>query len=125
MRRVLLLLLPLLLLALPSSAEEAAPPPASPAATVENGEVEIEEWRQRLLEGHERLESARARALEAKYAHRDGRQRRRRGAEKAQLTVALEAAEKELAAAEAEFPVLLEQARRAGVPPGVLREFED
>jgi hypothetical protein len=37
----------------------------------------------------------------------------------------VDAAEQELAEAKAELPALLEEARRAGVPPGVLREFED
>lgn len=125
MRWTLLLLL-LLLPPLPSPAQEPPPPPASsPAATAESGEMEVEEWRQTLLEAHERLKIARVRAAEARHAHRDGRQRRRRGAEKAELTAALEAAEQEFVEAEAEFPAVLEKARRAGVPPGVLREFED
>jgi hypothetical protein len=90
-----------------------------------SGEVELEEWRQTLLEAHQRLKSARERAAAAKHAQRDGRQRRRRGAEKAELMAALEGAEQELAEAEAELPALLEKARQAGIPPGVLREFED
>jgi hypothetical protein len=119
------ILLLLLLLPLPSAAQETPPPAAPPAESTGSGEEEVDEWRERLLEAQARLESARERAAAAQRAYRDGRQRKRpRGEKKAELLAELEGAEQELAEAEAELPVLIDKARRAGVPPGVLREFE-
>jgi hypothetical protein len=71
------------------------------------------------------VEDAREQVAVAQRAYRDARKRRRRGAERAELLAELENAEQALAEAEAALPTLLEEARRAGVPPGVLREFED
>jgi hypothetical protein len=120
-----LILLLLLLFPLPSAAQE-SPPPAAPSAESAGSAKEVGEWRERLLEAQQRLESARERAAATQHAYRDWRQRKRpRGEKKEELLAKLEGAEQELAEAEAELPVLLDEARRAGVPPGVLREFED
>lgn len=48
-----------------------------------------------------------------------------RGAEKERLMAALERAEADLAEAEEQYPELLEQARQAGVPQGLLQDYED
>ena len=121
--RILLLLL---LFPLPLAAQETPPPAAPSAEYTGSAEADVGEWRERLLEAQERLESARERAAAAQHAYRDQRQRKRlRGEKKAKLLAELKGAEQQLAEAEAELPVLLDEARRAGVPPGVLREFED
>ena len=48
-----------------------------------------------------------------------------RGEEKARLLAANERAKKDLAEAEAQLPELVEQARQAGVPQGLLQDYED
>jgi chromosome segregation ATPase len=121
----LLPILLLLALAVPALAEEMA----SPAAAAEAGQIgtgEHDAWRERLFEARQRLENARVRFAEAQQAYQDARQRRYpRGDAKAELLAELERAEQELDRAETELPSLLEEAHRAGVPPGVLREFEN
>jgi hypothetical protein len=77
----------------------------------------------------ERLEQARTRRLAAferlgaaEAALRSQRQRRHpRGLEKARLLADLERARDALIEAELALPELIEEARRAGVPPGQLR----
>jgi len=123
--RVALILLSLLLLPLASLAQERPPAAAAPASSAGIGAEEVEEWRRTLLEAQERVDEAQADVAEAQLAFRKARQRNRRGGERGDLLAAQQAAEQELADAEAELPVLLDDARRAGVPPGVLREFED
>ena len=123
--RAALILLSLLLLPPPSLAQQMPPAAAAPANPAGIGAEEIEEWRQTLLEARERVDEAIGQVATAEMAYRDARKRKRRGGERADLLAALEAAQAELAEAEAELPALLEEARRAGVPPGVLREFED
>ena len=123
--RLTLILLSLLLLPLPSPAQESPPAAASPAQPAARAAEEIDEWRQTLLEARERVDEAQVQVTVAQQAFRNARHRDRRGGERAELRAAVGAAEQELAEAEAALPELLEQARRAGVPPGVLREFED
>jgi predicted nucleic acid-binding Zn-ribbon protein len=123
--RMALILLVLLALPLPSPAEETPPQAASPVNPAEITADEIEGWRQTLAQARERVEEAQEEVAAVQQAYRDARKRKRRGTERAELLAAREAAERELAEAEEEFPGLLEQARRAGVPPGVLGEFED
>ena len=123
--RLALILLTLMVLPLLSLTQEAQSQPAAPASSTGLGAEEIAEWRQTLLEARERVDGAREEVAAAQQAYRDARKRNRRGAERADLLAAQSAAEQELAKAEAELPALLEDARRAGVPPGVLREFED
>ncbi|MEB2343108.1 MAG: hypothetical protein OZ948_00015 [Deltaproteobacteria bacterium] len=48
-----------------------------------------------------------------------------RGAEKERLLAALARAQADLAEAEQQHPELLEQARQAGVPQGLLQDYED
>lgn len=48
-----------------------------------------------------------------------------RGAEKERLLAALERAQADLAEAQQQHPELLEQARQAGVPQGLLQDYED
>jgi len=48
-----------------------------------------------------------------------------RGEEREKLLAAYERARTQLEEAEAAHPALLEQARQAGVPPGVLQDFEE
>jgi len=120
-----LALLALLLLPLAAPAQESTPTATPTAEPTESAVDEIDRWHETLREARDRLERARARAESARYSYRDGQQRDRRGPEKAALLAELEAAERELADAQAALPVLLEEARRAGVPPGVLREFEN
>lgn len=120
--RLFLLLLSLLLVPLAFPAQQIPPAAASPA---ELGAEEVDAWRDKLVGARERVDGAREQVATAEVAYREARKRRRRGGERADLLAALTAAEQELAEAEARLPALLEQARRAGVPPGVLREFED
>jgi len=83
-------------------------------------------WDRRLDRAHKRIEIARERAetAEAEYsrARHDGHPRGT-----ALLAIEREHAQasKELAAAEAALPRLVEQARRAGVAPGILRAYWD
>jgi hypothetical protein len=123
--RLALVLLVLLAFPLPSSAEEAPPEAASAVNPAEITAEEIEGWREMLAQARERVEKAQEEVAAAQQAHRDARKRKRRGAERGELLAAREAAERELALAEDALPDLVEQARRAGVPPGVLQEFED
>jgi hypothetical protein len=62
------------------------------------------------------LEAARSRAITRNYP---------RGEARARILSDLDKAQKELDSAQQAFPDLLEQARRAGVPAGVLQSYED
>ena len=123
--RLALLLLALLLFPLPSSSQETPPAATAPASSVGISTEKIEEWRETLVAAQQRVNEATEGVAAAQHAYRDARKRRRRGAERADLLAAQGAAEQELAEAEAALPALLEEARREGVPPGVLRQFED
>jgi hypothetical protein len=63
-------------------------------------------------------------ALQAEVAEAIAR-RRPRGEEKERLLAAHLRAQKDLGEAEAQFPDLVEQARQAGVPQGLLQDYED
>jgi small-conductance mechanosensitive channel len=109
-----------LLLAGPALAD---PPVHAPAALQEEAQNEL--WATRLSEAHARRDTARQRELEAVQALGSARHRRHpRGETLARLEGDLARARRERAQAEAELPELLEQARRDGVWPGVLRRFE-
>jgi malate synthase len=85
----------------------------------------IAAWRERLEDGRARLAEARQRADAAHDAYADWRQRKvPRGVRKEKLVREVTEAEAELAEAQKAWQVLFEEARRAGVPPGVLRDFE-
>jgi hypothetical protein len=123
MMRLILILFAFLLIPLPSPAQQTPTASASPVEATTA--AEIDQWRDTLGEASARVDAAREQVATAESAYRDARKRRRRGAQRADLLAALEAAQTELAEAEAALPALLEEARRAGVPAGVLREFED
>ncbi len=101
--------------------------PALPAlADPEQMEIDQQMWVQRLEDARERLKRARTAVEEGDAAYAKGRHRTRlRGEPREEIVAEREAAALELAAAEEAWPKLLEEARRAGLPPGVLRPFED
>ena len=83
-------------------------------------------WRERLANERAVIEAAKERVANAEQALGDARQRRRpRGDLLGKLYTELEDARAELASHEKAWPDLLEEARQAGAPPAVLREFED
>jgi chromosome segregation ATPase len=82
-------------------------------------------WRERLGEAHAAREDARHRVETAHDAYADWRQRKYpRGVRKEKLVQEVADAELALAEAQAAWEALQEDARRAGVPPGVLRDYE-
>jgi chromosome segregation ATPase len=82
-------------------------------------------WEERLAEAQARITKARAQLETRERAVTRARHRKYpRGAALDDLAAAAEGARAELAAAQAELPELLEQARSAGVEPGLLRRFE-
>jgi malate synthase len=85
----------------------------------------IAAWRAKLDEAHAALQDARRRFEAAHDAYADWRQRKYpRGVRKEKLVQEVADAEIALAEAEAAWQALQEDARRAGVPPGVLRDYE-
>lgn len=105
----------------------AVPAAADPAkAELEMSEVELQHWRDTIQTARQRVVEARTEVAQAEYAYQDWAQRRRpRGAKKADIVARLDAANRELSEAEAALPGVVEEARRAGLPPGELRELED
>lgn len=102
----------------------AAPASAQPA-NLGPEEQELARWREKVQEARDRVREARAELQAAEYAYQDWRQRKYpRGAERADVIGRLDAAKKELAAAEAALPEVVEEARRAGLPPGEFRELD-
>ncbi len=107
--------------ALPLGAPVSADSPASVSAN--DGHAY---WRELYRDTLERRAAAHQRLETARTVYRDGRQRKRlRGERKRAALAELEVAQAELDAAELELEALPERARRAGVPPGWLRNFED
>lgn len=101
-----------------------APLGAQEVANLDDVNV-IAAWRDRLEDGRARLAEARQRSEAAHAAYADWRQRKvPRGVPKEKLVRDVAEAEAELAEAQGAWQVLFEEARRAGVPPGVLRDFE-
>jgi hypothetical protein len=99
----------------PAKASESAPLP----------EVTVEAWVDRIEAAAADLEKTRARLRADEGALTRARHRRYpRGEALAELEASVEAGRAALEKAEAELPELLEQARRAGVPPGRLRHLE-
>jgi hypothetical protein len=102
-------------LAGPVRAAEPQPPLEQPSAA---WEARLEAASQRVIESRKALEDARA-------AYQDWHQRKiPRGKSRGEAVAALERAEQEAAAAEAALPEVLEEARRAGAEPGLLRRYE-
>jgi hypothetical protein len=105
--------------AFPAGADPAQPSDEDPNAPA------TPTWEQRLEQAQTQLVLARTRVAETEGAVTRARHRRYpRGKEFDGLVATAENARKQLRAAEAELPALLEEARRAGVEPGVLRRFE-
>lgn len=101
-----------------------APLSAQPVADLDD-EAAIAEWRAKLDEAHVALEEARHRSEAAHDAYADWRQRKiPRGVRKEQLVREVAEAEAALAGAQAAWQGLQEEARQAGVSPGVLRDYE-
>ncbi len=107
-------------------AANAAPAePPAPGAAELSGEALDEAWSVRLSDARERRDTALLHLADAQQALSSARHRKRpRGSSLAALEADLARARSARAATEAELPELLEQARRAGVAPGVLRRFE-
>ena len=102
----------------------AAPLSAQQVADVDDA-VAIAEWRTKLDDARVALEEARHRYEAAHDAYADWRQRKiPRGVRKEQLVREVAEAETALAETQAAWQGLQEEARRAGVPPGVLRDYE-
>jgi hypothetical protein len=117
-----------LALALPfAAALAAAADPAKPgeAAAAPSAEAVAAEWEAKLGEAQARIVKAREQVAARERAVTRARHRKHpRGDAFDALVKAAEDARAELADAEAELPALLEQARVAGVEPGLLRRFE-
>jgi malate synthase len=85
----------------------------------------IASWRTKLDDGRIAVLEARHRVEAAHDAYADWRQRKvPRGVLKEKLVDEVKDSEAALAEAQAAWEALQEQARRAGVPPGVLRDYE-
>jgi hypothetical protein len=104
----------------------AAGDPAKPdeGASVSSEQVAAA-WEARLDEAQGRITTARERVATSEQALTRARHRKYpRGEAFDDLVAAAQDARAALTAAEAELPELLDQARAAGVEPGVLRRFE-
>jgi len=108
------------------AAAEGGPAAAAPEGPATGGAGEEKPWEERLAEAAARIEAAEARLEKAEAAYSRARHDDHPRGE------ALEAIEREYAeagreleAARSALPELVEEARRAGVPPGVLRPYWD
>jgi len=109
-------------LALVSLAHAEPPVAAADAQAVEARDAK---WEGRLIEAQVRRDQAQQRVIASQAALNKARHREYpRGAALVGLRKELDEAKKELAAAEAELPELLDEARLAGVSPAVLQRFE-
>jgi chromosome segregation ATPase len=117
-----------LALALPLAAALGAagdPASASEAAGAPSAEAILAGWEAKLAEAHARIAQAREQVEARERAVTRARHRKHpRGDAFDELLKAADEARAELSDAEADLPALLEQARAAGVEPGVLRRFE-
>lgn len=114
----------LLATAMPVRAEA----PKSAGVTAPDHEVSADwaTWTETLAESAQKVRSLRAKVTEMDAEVSRMRSRRYpRGEERARLLAAFERARTELEEAEASHPLLLEEARQAGVPQGMLQEFEE
>lgn len=97
--------------------------PVQTAAEPSDSPAEREHWVERIRSAQTELGSARERHDRALAAYRQMRHRASvRGAEKAAVMQEREEAKAALSAAESNLEELLESARRAGVPPGWIRD---
>jgi multidrug resistance efflux pump len=93
------------------------------SASPEEIEAEKAHWIERLTESQSELADAKARYAHAQSTYQRMRTRSGSRGDKRSLVVAeLRAAETALADAEANFESTLAEARRAGVPPGWIRD---
>ncbi len=100
-----------------------APPARGATPPVSAPQVGREAWQQRIEQAREELARARARHEAALEAYREMRHRRRaRGTRKQAALKERSEAEAALDEAERRLEELLQQARRAGVPPGWIRD---
>jgi hypothetical protein len=99
--------------------------PAKPSESGELSSVTVAAWIDRIEAAAAQLEKTRAQLRANEAALSRARHRRYpRGEALQTLETSVESGRAALEAAEAELPALLEQARRAGVPPGTLLRFE-
>jgi hypothetical protein len=113
-----------------STARAQAAAPAEEAETAPEAPIGdpslLAYWEQRLERALQRIELARRRATEAETEYSRARHDDYpRGEALNEIKEKHLAAERELRRAEEALPRLVEQARRAGVPPGVLRHYRD
>lgn len=114
-----------MLLAFACAAPALAESPPVPQEEMSAEEQAAADWMRRLDEGAARLASARTRLGQLEDAKgRSAVRRYPRGDAKAKYLDDLEGARKELAEAEQSMPELIEEARRAGIEPGVLDRYE-
>lgn len=99
-------------------------PGAAPAQVYHASEAENEAWAKRLAEAQRELEAARKRAEQAEAAYvKAVRDDYPTGDALVELREEAEQAKAELREAEARLPALVEEARRSGVLPEVLRPY--
>jgi hypothetical protein len=122
-------------LATPSAAAPAAGPAAAPAAgpaaapakaAPSEAPVDDVPWEKRLSEAKQRIVDARVRVAKAEAAYSRARHDRHpRGEALDAIEQEWKDAQRDLREAEVALPELVEQARRAGVAPGVLGPYWD
>ena len=96
------------------------PPPQAAAA-----DALMDAWRERISVAYQQVANAHLRAETAHNTYQDWRQRKYpRGMRKKELVREVADADQAVLEAEARFAGVVEQARRDGVPPGVLRDYE-
>jgi len=102
-------------------------PDAEAAGEADERSLDLETyWHQRLARAAKRIEIAREKAADAEADYSRARHDRNpRGEALAAIQATHAASERELREAESALPRLVEQARRAGVTPGVLRDYWD
>lgn len=115
-----------LLLAAPMAAAQASGARAGIEASQDGDSDDWSSWVQTIEEHAQKLRELRKTegALQAEVDRAKAR-RYPRGEERERLFAAHARAQKDLAEAEAQLPELLEQARQAGVPQGLLEDYED
>lgn len=96
-----------------------------PAPQAAASDALMDAWRERISAAYQQVADAEMRAETARNTYQDWRQRKYpRGMRKEELVREVDDADKAVREAEARFASVLEEARRSGVPPGVLRDFE-
>jgi hypothetical protein len=109
----------------PAAAEAPARAAAPEQSAVPDESQDWASWIQRLEESAQKLRDLRRIERQLQGEVDEAKIRRYpRGEDKARLLAALERAQKDRAEAEEQHPELLEQARQAGVPQGLLQDYE-